>query len=331
MMSTKSGLLALLEKSRDGVVSGEEAARRLGVSRAAVWKAAEALRRQGVAVESLPGSGYRLAAGSDALSAEAVRAWLDDPDTPLRVLAAVDSTNLEAKRWAIEGAPHGALVVAEKQTAGRGRLGRSFESPPGGLYLSVVLRPSPAQCASAGLVTSAAAVAGCRAVSALCGIELGIKWVNDLFYGGKKCCGILTEAVTDVETGAIEQMVVGIGINYTTPEADFPPEVRQVATALFPHSHRAPVPHPRRAPVPRAQLAAQVHRELLALFAALPGRDFLEEYRRRSIVVGRPVTVLASPPWNGLATGIDDDARLLVRNEAGDTVVVSYGEVSVRL
>lgn len=322
-MGTKETLLTLLESKRGEAVSGEEVAATLGLSRAAVWKAVKALRGEGLAVESVPGVGYRLASEIDIISDEVLDRYVKAAagDFPTRYLPQVDSTNLEAKRWALEGAAHGSLVLAERQDMGRGRLGRSFASPPGGMYISVVLRPRAGGGVPV-LTTAAAAVAACRATQKLCGLSLGIKWVNDLYVGGKKCCGILTEAGTGVEMGEIEYMVVGIGINYTTPQDAFPKEIRDVATSLFPGGP---------APVPRAQLAAGIHAELLKLFDKLPGKTFLPEYKKRSIVLGRPVTVMATPPWQGFAVDIDDEARLLVRTEGGEVIPLSFGEISVKL
>ncbi len=298
-------------------VSGEEAAKSLAVSRAAVWKAVEALRAEGLAVEAVHGVGYRLAPGSDALCEAALQAEL--PELPVRVLPVVDSTNLEAKRWALEGGPHGGLVVAEKQQAGRGRMGRSFESPAGGLYMSVLLRPQNAQ-AGLSLLTAAAAVAACRAVAQLCGKELDIKWVNDLFYEGRKCCGILTEGVAGLESGGFEYLVCGIGINFSTPAAEFPPPIQALVTSLYPASQ---------APVSRARLAGRIYQNLMGLFEALPSDDFLAEYRRRNFVPGKRVQVMSTPPYEALALAIDDQARLVVRKASGEEVALSAGEVSV--
>lgn len=254
----------------------------------------------------------------ETLSAERLRRWLPDA-VPARVLAEADSTNLEARRWLAEGAPHGALVLARRQNAGRGRLGRSFASPPGGLYMSICLRCGPGDAALT-LLTAAAAVAACRAVSALCGLELDIKWVNDLYYQGKKCCGILAEAVTS--GGAIGAVVVGIGINYTTPAAAFAPELTDTVTSLFPGGG---------APVPAERLAAGIHARLLEMFPHLAERTFLPEYRRRNIVPGRQVTVLADPPWQGTAVGIDDEARLVVRGAEGTEKALAAGEIRVTM
>lgn len=318
-MGTKDQLIALLEENGREFLSGEQMATKLGVSRAAVWKAVNSLREQGLPVESAPGGGYRLAPGADWLDENSVQRHLEG-EYPVRVFDEVDSTNLAGKRWAIDGAPHGALLVAGRQTQGRGRLGRHFVSPPGGLYLSVVLRPRETAAASV-LITAAAAVAVCRAVSELCGIELSIKWVNDLFVGTKKCCGILTEAGTGMESGSIEYMVVGIGINLTTRPVDFG-EARETASSLYPGGV---------APVSRAKLAARVHQRLLEAFDTLETREFLTEYRDRSLVLGKMVTVMVKCPYIAKAVEIDDEARLVVEKADGRLESISYGEISVKM
>ena len=193
--ATKQALLAALSAAQGECISGQQLARQLGVSRAAVHKAAAALAAQGYALEAAPRRGYRLA-GGDPFCAEAVGEY----DAPIFLYDTLESSNRTAKTLALEGAPHGTMVLAGQQTAGRGRLGRRFESPAGkGVYLSLVLRPS-LPMTEAQAVTVSAAVAVCRAVKKLCGLELGIKWVNDLYYNGKKVCGILTEAGADLES-----------------------------------------------------------------------------------------------------------------------------------
>ena len=165
-------------------------------------------------------------------------------------------------------------MLTAHQSAGRGRLGRRFESPAGkGVYCSVLLRPEmPA--ANAQTATISAAVAVCRAVKKLCGLELAVKWVNDLYYQGRKVCGILTEAGTDLESGQLEWLVVGIGLNLTSTAADWPEELARRAGSLYPGGP---------APVSRAALAGAIARELLAL---CPGFDCLDEYRARCFVPG---------------------------------------------
>ena len=197
--STKQALLAALSAAEGGYISGQQLAEALGVSRAAIHKAALALAAQGYALDSAPRRGYRLA-GGDPFCAEAVGEY----PAPIYIYDTLESSNLTAKQLALAGAPHGTLVLAGQQKAGRGRLGRRFESPAGkGVYCSLLLRPA-LSAADAQTATIAAAVSVARAVKALCGLELGIKWVNDLYYQGKKVCGILTEAGTDIESGQVE-------------------------------------------------------------------------------------------------------------------------------
>ena len=216
-VSTRQALLQALSAAVGSYVSGQQLAETLGVSRAAVHKAAAALTAQGYALEAAPRRGYRLA-GGDPFCTEAI----GDYPAPIYLYDTLESSNRTAKLLALDGAPHGTLVLTAHQSAGRGRLGRRFESPAGkGVYCSVLLRPEiPA--ANAQTATISAAVAVCRAVKKLCGLELAVKWVNDLYYQGRKVCGILTEAGTDLESGQLEWLVVGIGLNLTSTAADWP-------------------------------------------------------------------------------------------------------------
>ena len=186
------------------------------------------------------------------------------------------------------------------------------------LYCSVVLRP-PLPAANAQTATIGAAVAVCRAVQTLCGLELAIKWVNDLYYRGKKVCGILTEAGTDLESGQLEWLVVGIGLNLTTTAEDFPPELAAKAGSLYPGGP---------APVSRAALAGAIGRELLAL---CPGFACLDEYRARCFVPGHWVTVCTgTETYAAQALSIDDTGRLVVQREGGRTEALRCGEVTIR-
>ena len=235
--STKQALLAALSAAEGGYISGQQLAEALGVSRAAIHKAALALTAQGYALDSAPRRGYRLA-GGDPFCAEAVGEY----PAPIYIYDTLESSNLTAKQLALAGAPHGTLVLAGQQKAGRGRLGRRFESPAGkGVYCSLLLRPA-LSAADAQTATIAAAVSVARAVKALCGLELGIKWVNDLYYQGKKVCGILTEAGTDIESGQVEWLVVGIGLNLTTTPADWPEELAPTAARPPSAAPHWPVP-----------------------------------------------------------------------------------------
>lgn len=318
-MSTKQELLRRLAQAGDTSLSGQELAGSLGVSRAAVHKAAAALRAEGWPICAQAGLGYRLAAGADLLSEQAVRAACP-------ALAAVElhqslcSTNLRAKELALAGCPSGTLVLAHGQTGGRGRLGRSFVSPAGkGVYMTLVLR-GPLPGAGALALTCAAAVAVCRAVQALCGRRLSIKWVNDLFCGGRKVCGILTEAGMGLESGALDWAAVGVGLNLTATPEDLGPELAGAAASLFPGGP---------SPCGRAALAGAICAELLAL---APAFDCLEEYRARSLVLGHWLTVLepGREPYTARALAIDGEGRLLVELAGGGRRTLRSGEVSVR-
>lgn len=319
-MSTKQALLQALSAAGGGYISGEALAGRLGVSRAAIHKAAAALTAQGYALEAVPRRGYRLA-GGDPFCAEAVGPY----PAPIHLHDTLESTNQTAKQLALEGAAHGTLVLAGHQTAGRGRKGRVFESPAGkGVYLSLVLRVSvPASEALA--VTISAAVAVARAVKALCGLELGIKWVNDLYYQGKKVCGILTEAALDLESGMLDYAVLGLGFNVIAPAEGWPDDLRDVAGAIYDGTP---------APGARAMLAAAFLNEFWPLYRAGPRSGCLDEYRSRQALVGRQVLVTPrqGEPRQAAALGINDEWKLIVRftGESRPTALNS-GEVSVRL
>lgn len=311
---TKQKLLGALSGAEGQYISGQQLAEELGVSRAAVHKAAAALTAQGYALEAVPRRGYRLL-GGDPFCAEAVGPY----DAPIYVYDTLESSNQTAKQLALEGAAHGTLVLTGQQSAGRGRLGRRFESPAGkGVYFSVVLRPErPA--AEAQTVTISAAVAVCRAVRALCGLELSIKWVNDLYYRGRKVCGILTEAGADLESGQLEWLVVGVGLNLTTASEELPEELAHTAGSLFPGGP---------SPVSRAALAGAIARELLAL---CPEFDCLDEYREKCFVPGHWVTVqTAGGSYAARALAIDEAGRLVVERENGRQEALRYGEVSIR-
>ena len=307
-------LLQALSSAGGSYVSGQQLAETLGVSRAAVHKAAAALTAQGYALEAAPRRGYRLA-GGDPFCAEAI----GDYPAPIYLYDTLESSNRTAKLLALDGAPHGTLVLTAHQSAGRGRLGRRFESPAGkGVYCSVLLRPEmPA--ANAQTATISAAVAVCRAVKKLCGLELAIKWVNDLYYQGRKVCGILTEAGTDLESGQLEWLVVGIGLNLTSTAADWPEELARRAGSLYPGGP---------APVSRAALAGAIARELLAL---CPGFDCLDEYRARCFVPGHWVTVCAeTETYAAKALAIDEEGRLVIQRENGRQEALRCGEVTTR-
>ena len=320
----KDDVLALL-KAAEAPLSGEAMSRALGVSRAAVWKAVEALRGEGYAISSAPRRGYLLKASPDVLSAGELYRPGRRVGREIVCLETVDSTNSEAKRRAAGGAPDGLAVLAEGQTGGRGRRERSFLSPAGrGLYLSVLLRP---RCSleQVPALTAWTAAAVCGAVEGLCGLRPGIKWPNDVILEGRKLCGILTELELEADTAALGCVVVGIGLNVSQTEADFGPEVAPLAISL---AQALGGDAPR-----RAEVAAAVLDALDGMYAGFPDQrgEWLARYRARCLTVGRPVRLLRpGGEEEAYAEEIDDDFALVVRHPDGRRETVSSGEVSVR-
>jgi BirA family biotin operon repressor/biotin-[acetyl-CoA-carboxylase] ligase len=239
----------------------------------------------------------------------------------IRVLREAESTNTLMKALALDGAPEGTVLIAEKQSGGRGRLGRSFFSPPGGLYMSLLIKPQlkPQELL---FVTPAAAVSAAQSVEKLIGAPAEIKWVNDVFRAGRKLCGILCESVFS-SSGALAGLVVGIGANMLVDEAALPPELRGIAGCVFTKDN---LPE-----YPREEFAAAFVSSFLTLIKKLPETDFLEEYRRRSCVIGKEVEVFASGKTRpAIALAIDNNCRLLVRYDDGSKEYLSSGDISIR-
>ena len=321
---TKEQVFSLLREREGEFLSGEELARSLRLSRTAVWKAIGQLRREGYPIESVTKRGYRLLPGADVLSAEGVQRLLRHQELRVEVYERVSSTNTLLKARAEQGADAGLVLIAQEQTAGRGRMGRSFYSPAGsGLYLSVLYRPeSPA--ADSVRITACAAVAVAETIEELSGRATQIKWVNDVLAGGKKVCGILTEASLDCESGLVHYLIVGIGVNIALPEGDFPEELRGIAGAAF--SAGA-------IPQLRCRLAAGIL-DRLTDFMEDPGSEAcFEAYRARSLVLGRRVNLLSPgrEPAAAEVLNLERDYSLRVRLEDGTERRVSSGEISLRL
>nr|MCR5583593.1 biotin--[acetyl-CoA-carboxylase] ligase [Eggerthellaceae bacterium] len=228
-MSTREQLLTLLSQAalNQTWVSGEDAARQLGVSRAAIWKAIKTLEEEGYHFEAQRNRGYRMAEHQDVITKSDLDAALASAKLPVetQVVFSTGSTNNDVKSLAEQGKEELFALVASKQESGKGRRGRSFFSlGDRGVYLSILIRPSM-PIAQASAITAVAAVATCRAVESLFDVKPSIKWVNDVYLGKHKICGILTEAATDLETGMLSYAVVGIGVNVYEPEGGFPEEI----------------------------------------------------------------------------------------------------------
>lgn len=328
-MNTKEQVLQFLEENRGIHVSGTDIAEQLGVSRTAVWKSIRKLREEGLTIEAATNRGYRLAGSQDPLTKQGVASYLTrvNPEH-LEVHREIDSTNNRAKALAVEGAPHGTLIIADAQTQGRGRLGRNFLSPSGsGIYMSLIIRPET-DLSEALLITTATAVAAVRAIRKLTGEEAGIKWVNDVYLGEKKICGILTEAVTNFETGLVESVVVGIGINCIRPAwpdtMENPPEIPDKMGWIFDPETNPPT-------VSRNQLAAAIADEILFLCEDLRNPSILEEYRTYSIMLGKKITCIRGQErFQARALDINEQGGLMIRLPDGTETVLLSGEISIR-
>lgn len=328
-MNAKRQISELLENAGERFISGSVIADRFGVTRAAVWKCIRQMEAEGYRIETGK-KGYRLSQSSDAVSQNAILRYLGDaaPRYEVEVLPEVDSTNTYLKRMAHElkgsksnpDAPWRA-VIAGSQQAGRGRMGRTFVSPAGtGVYLSVFLTPG-LSAEQAVRITTAAAVAACRAIETCTNKKPQIKWVNDILIDGKKTCGILTEASIDLESGGMDWAIMGIGFNVYEPEGGFPEELKTIA---------GPIADTRQRDL-RSRIAAAFLRSFYDVCQELETGGFAAEYKARSFLIGQPIHVLRSGETRpATAYDIDEECRLLVRYEDGSTEALSSGEVSVR-
>jgi BirA family biotin operon repressor/biotin-[acetyl-CoA-carboxylase] ligase len=310
-------VLAFLAESGGEFISGEAISGKLGLSRAAVWKHVNALRAQGYRIEAIPARGYRLVEIPDRLGELELRPLLNTHDLGqvLHWFAEVGSTNDVAKQLAEEGAAHGEVVVAETQTAGRGRRGRPWSSPPGrSVAFSAVLRPELPPMRAPEL-TLLASVAVCQAIRQA-GVAAAIKWPNDVLSRGRKLAGILTEMAA--EPDQVQWVVLGIGVNVNTRPEDFPPDVRDIATSILIERGEA---------VPRALFTAALLtglEEWLDRHASEGFGPVRDAWRAMSDTLGREVRVRGgADDVIGIAEDLDAAGALLVRGEHGLERVVT--------
>lgn len=322
-MDTRSAVLRLLEENKSSALSGQQIADRLGVTRAAVWKAVRSLINDGYSIEATTNKGYMLSSASDVVSVEGIRAALPEryKDIPLEVKDSTTSTNIDVGVAATSGAPHGTTVVALEQKSGQGRLGKSFCSPKGGIYFSTLIRPT-LSIEKAVMITPAAAVAVHKAISDVLGLPVSIKWVNDVYMNGRKVVGISTQAQADIAVGGISGIIVGTGINYATSPTDFSPELKDKAGSLFGEG----------APAKRNELLAATIANLLDLSQDLTDKSYMDYYREHCFVLGARVDYeINREAKSGIVRSIDDNGALII-DEDGSTEkrVLSCGEISVR-
>lgn len=324
-MNLQEKILEELRRKKGESVSGACLAQHFGVSRNTVWKAVHVLEQQGYKISASTNRGYCLLPENDRISARGIseRLCAKASGAEIHVYDCVTSTNAVVKQLAEEGAKQGCIAVAREQTAGRGRMGRGFYSPPGGgLYMSVLLRPR-ISAEQAQMITVAAAAAVACAAETVCGETAEIKWVNDVYCRGKKICGILTEASVSCETGGIHYAVLGIGVNVLPPQ-NLPQELEPVVGSLLQETSCT-------AEVQEA-LAADILNRFFAYYERLEEKTYMEEYRRRSFVPGHEIDVIRGGLIRrAYAVEIDEEARLIVRYPNGEIEALACGEVSVRL
>lgn len=321
----KTEILKLLRES-DGYVSGQRLCEEFDVSRTAVWKVINQLKEEGYHVEAVKNRGYRIVDIPDVMSEEELKSLLTGktrwagqeiyyyPDT--------DSTNIRAKELGEKGAPHGTLVVAGQQSAGRGRRGRGWESPPGcSIYMSILLRPEflPSK---APMLTLIMAYSVAKALRACTGMEVKIKWPNDIVLNGKKLVGILTEMSTEIDY--INHVVIGVGVNVNM--ASFSEEIAKTATSLRIETGEI---------IKRSTLIVEMMKHFEKNYEMYLKTEDLsgirEAYNGLLVNCGKEVRILgAREPYQAVALGINDSGELLVRKQDGSREAVYAGEVSVR-
>ncbi len=364
-MTTKEKVLKLLAEAKGQAVSGEVLAEKCGVSRAAIWKAVKALREAGNSIEGTTNGGYVLN-DEDIFTADIFKEHFSSlfpslSDCYIECFKEIDSTNTYAKRLLAECGNlrdsssqlthagqkyHKAIIVAESQTAGRGRLGRTFVSPEKtGIYISVIYAPKGGITNPARL-TACAAVAICRAIKNVVGklpegftIEPQIKWINDIFAGGKKVCGILAEGVANFESGMIESAVVGMGINIKKNKSAFEGELSNIVGTLE-EALSQTSSSDNKLSISRLQVAAEIAGQVLKIFeedSSSPEahKAIIKEYKEASFLLGQELTVYPligdqKSSYKAKATDIDENAGLVVKLADGSLRTLSSGEVTLK-
>ena len=319
----KGEILKLL-KEADGYISGQELCERFGVSRTAVWKVMNQLKEEGYEIEAVRNKGYILKSSADVLSREELLSSIHTKWAGRQVVwfNQTDSTNIQARKQAESGAPHGTLVAADQQDGGKGRRGRSWAAPSGvGIWMSMVLRPK-INPISASMLTLVLALAARKGVEEVTGQDAQIKWPNDLVLNKKKICGILTEMSTELME--IQYVVPGIGINIS--QESFPEEIAATATSLYLETG---IRYPRSWIIAKVMEAFEAYYEKFLETEDMSG--LLEEYNAHLVNLGNEVCVLdPAGEFRGISEGISEKGGLYVRRPDGSRVEVISGEVSVR-
>ena len=344
IMTTKQKVFEILSQNKSSYVSGEKLALECGVSRAAIWKAVKAIRDEGFVIEGSNNNGYTLAGEqtNDILSKAVLEYTLSQtfPEfahSHIECFETIDSTNTYAKKLAAQDAAkyHQAIIVAETQTAGRGRIGRSFESPAGtGVYLSLIITPQGGITQPA-VITASAAVAVCRAIKKLYGVQPAIKWINDIYVQNdgelKKAVGILTEGITNFETGQIESAVIGIGVNIK-PNSKIKKSAAKDIAGFLTCAPRIDNTPENSAPS-RARFITEIAGQVFKILQE-PLSDVIAEYKNMMFLTGKALTVYPligddKSAYQAKAIDVDENAGLVVQLKDGTRKTLSSGEVTL--
>lgn len=310
-MKTSENILNLLEERLGDFFSGEEIARKLGISRAAVWKGIEELRKRGYSIRAMTKRGYSLSAETDVLSPEGIRKHLVPELAAIRITLfdSVGSTNDLLRQHVQTNPSSWTVFLAHEQTAGRAKQGNSFFSPRGtGLYLSLFIRPEKCPLSQVISLSAAAALAACRAIESVTEEKAEIKWVNDVYVRGKKVCGILTEGEVRIEEGGLDYAIIGVGINVYQPIDGFPSSPNSDLSFLF--------DKPR--PGGRNRLAAAFLNNFFRFESEQEREKIIQEYRRRNFLIGRRVTLMDGDSSQQVQIlDVDNDCALRVKASNG--------------
>lgn len=319
-------IIEILRGNYNKPVSGEKLSQDLGVSRTAIWKNINTLKEEGYTIESLPRKGYILKDSPDVLSQIEIQNGLDTKFLGKKILHydSVTSTNDLVKEYALKKEKAGLVIIGEEQVKGRGRRGRTWESPKGtGIWMSILLRPDiPPKDGPKFTLLSAVAVT--KAIREITGIEAKIKWPNDIIIDNKKVCGILTEMNAEIDY--INYVIIGIGINVNGKKEDFPKEVQDRAISLSQVKGQL---------VSRKDLVRSILKKIEDYYFQFTNvMDFtgiLEEWKSLSCNLGKEVrATIKGKEIIGLAIDINKDGSLLLKKNDGEIVEVIYGDVRVR-
>jgi len=321
-MDTKGKVLTYLMDNMEINVSGEKIANELNISRTAIWQAINKLKEMGHNIESNGNKGYRYIQ-SDIISKEGIRHYLsqDNRDITIKYFDEIESTNKQAKIDAPMIKDEKTIYVTGYQTGGYGRFSRSFVGEKdGGIYISIILKPQSI-VEDIPLITIKTAVAAKEAIDDLAGADVRIKWVNDLFLNNKKISGILTEGVTDYESGTISTIIIGIGINFFIEK--FPKELEKIAGSIFDKKPQD---------VTKNQLIGKFINNFFTIFGSKENKEILDKYRKALFILGREVTFIKNNEnYKGIATDITESGELIVILDNKEKMILNSGEISIKL